>query len=192
LNEVTMKKRSTLLALALVLLGVLAGTGPALAASTAQAAPYCGITWGSLPKSAGAMTQTPLLTTRTGQDTCWDRVVFEFEGSANGYAVNYGEAYTEGRGLALSPYTAGGAMLHVGLLQPAYDLNGTVTYPHSSGDHVANVVGYQTLRDVVFGGSFEGHSTFAVGVRATLPFRVFVLAGPGTHSRIVLDIAHQW
>jgi hypothetical protein len=54
------------------------------------------------------------------------------------------------------------------------------------------VLGYRTLRDVVFGGSFEGYTTFAVGVRARLPFRVFVLAGPGTHSRIVLDVAHQW
>ena len=56
----------------------------------------------------------------------------------------------------------------------------------------ANVVRYRSLRDVVFGGSFEGYTTFAVGVRARLPFRVFVLSGPGTNSRIVLDIAHQW
>ncbi|MEU5670692.1 hypothetical protein ABZ749_10050 [Micromonospora sp. NPDC047753] len=60
------------------------------------------------------------------------------------------------------------------------------------GEHVANLLRYQTLRDVVFGGSFEGYSTFAVGVRARLPFRVLVLAGPGTHSRVVLDVAHQW
>ncbi len=45
---------------------------------------------------------------------------------------------------------------------------------------------------MVFGGSFEGYTTFAVGVRATLPFRVFILAGPGSHSRVVLDIAHRW
>ncbi|GAB3840941.1 hypothetical protein GCM10029963_10770 [Micromonospora andamanensis] len=64
--------------------------------------------------------------------------------------------------------------------------------PYRTGEHVANVLRYQTLRDVVFGGSFEGYSTFAVGVRARLPFRVFVLAGPGDHSRIVLDVAHQW
>lgn len=57
---------------------------------------------------------------------------------------------------------------------------------------MANVAGYQTLRDVVFGGSFEGYSTFAVGVRARLPFRVFVLSGPGSHGRIVLDVAHRW
>ncbi len=31
-----------------------------------------------------------------------------------------------------------------------------------------------------------------VGVRARLPFRMFSLAGPGTGSRIVLDVAHRW
>jgi len=31
-----------------------------------------------------------------------------------------------------------------------------------------------------------------VGVRATLPFRVLVLPGPGTHNRIVLDVSHRW
>jgi hypothetical protein len=81
---------------------------------------------------------------------------------------------------------AGGAVLGVALLAPA------TGYPAGSGQHVAAVLGYQTLRDVMFGGTFEGYTTFAVGVRATLPFRVLVLAGPGTHSRIVLDVAHSW
>jgi hypothetical protein len=57
---------------------------------------------------------------------------------------------------------------------------------------MVNVLRYDTLRDVVFGGSFEGYTTFAVGVRARLPFQVTVLPGPGTHSRIVLDVAHSW
>lgn len=46
--------------------------------------------------------------------------------------------------------------------------------------------------EVVFGGSFEGCTTFAVGVRARLPFRVVPLAGPGAPSRIVVDVAHRW
>jgi len=173
---------------------VIAG-GPAGATGTVAATtetPYCGITWGSLPKSGGALSQAPLVTTRTGQHDCFDRVVFEFAGPANGYRVNYGEAYTQGQGLALSPYTAGGAVLNVVLLDPVYDQSGIATYPQRPGDHVANVLGYRTLRDVVYGGSFEGYTSFAVGVRAQLPFRVFVLSGPDTHSRIVLDIAHQW
>ncbi len=190
-----MKLRIGLMAMAVMLCGLVAGAGPARATSTAATmtgTPYCGITWGSATKSGGTLSQAPLITTRTGQHDCFDRVVFEFNGPANGYVVTYGEAYTQGRGLALSPYTAGGALLNVVLLEPAYDQSGVITYPHRAGDHVANVLGYRTLRDVVFGGSFEGYTTFAVGVRAQLPFRVFVLSGPDTHSRIVLDVAHQW
>ena len=60
------------------------------------------------------------------------------------------------------------------------------------GAHLASVSGYRTLRDVVYGGSFEGYTAFGVGVRARPPFRVFTLAGPGNHSRIVIDVAHHW
>ncbi|NUO57925.1 MAG: hypothetical protein HOV71_27985 [Hamadaea sp.] len=151
---------------------------------TAQAAaPYCGITWGSGGKSAGALTQAQLLTVRTGRHDCYDRVVFEFEGAASGYRTAYGEAYTQGTGLPLSPYTAGGAVIQVVLLEPA---------SYATGRHVATVVPYRTLRDVVAGGTAEGYTTFAIGVRARLPYRVFTLNGPGTHSRIVVDVAHQW
>jgi hypothetical protein len=172
---------------------VSAGAAPGAAVSAvATSVPYCGITWGSLPKTASGTGTAPLVDVRTGQHDCWDRVVFEADGVVDGYTVEYGEVYTEGQGLALSPYTAGGALLGVHLRMPVTTPDGTVTYPVEPSRHVANVLGYQTLRDVVFGGSFEGHTTFAVGVRAKLPFRVFILAGPGTHSRVVLDVAHFW
>jgi hypothetical protein len=189
-----MKLKGALIAVAVLLTSLVAGAGVAGAAGTATTSttPYCGITWGSLDKAAGTLSQAPLVTTRTGRHDCYDRVVFEFAGPVNGYAVNYGEAYTQGQGLALSPYTAGGIVLNVVLLAPAYDQSGAATYQHRAGDHVANVLGYRTLRDVVYGGSFEAHSTFAIGVRGRLPFRVFVLSGPDTHSRIVVDVAHQW
>jgi hypothetical protein len=139
------------------------------------------------------MSTAALVATRTGRHACFDRLVFDFSGPARGYQVQYtSEVYTEGQGLPLSSQTAGGALLGVHRLAPANDEAGRVTYAHQPGDHVANVGGFRTLRDVVYGGSFEGNTTFAVGVRARLPFRVFVLAGPGSHSRIVLDVAHSW
>jgi hypothetical protein len=79
----------------------------------------------------------------------------------------------------------------VTLRAPAYDEHAP-TLDARAGDHVVNVLRHDTLRDVVFGGSFEGYTTFAVGVRARLPYRVLTLAGPGAHSRIVLDVAHRW
>lgn len=184
-----MRLRTGLAAL-VVAAGLMAGVGVTEAAATG--APYCGITWGSLPKAHDTFSGSPLLTTRTGQHGCFDRVVFEFAGPVDGYRVGYGETYTGGEGRALSPYLAGGAVLSVVLQAPAYDENTRPTYLHRLGEHVANVVRYRTLRDVLYGGSYEGYTTFAVGVRARLPFRVFTLSGPGSHSRIVVDIGHQW
>jgi hypothetical protein len=161
---------------------LLGGVG---AVSARASTPYCGITWGSLAKNGGTLSPAELVTTRTGEATCYDRVVFELSGPANGYQVGYTSVVSsEGQGLPLS--VAGGALLGVHLLEPSDG------YPHATGDHVAAVAGYRTFRDVVYGGTFEGHTTFAVGVRARLPFRVFVLAGPGSHSRIVLDVANRW
>ncbi len=179
--------------LALMAGTVLEGAAWAGAATRGATAPYCGIRWGSLEKAGGTLTPAPLLTTRTGQHDCWDRLVFEFDGAAEGYRVGYtGEVYTEGKGDPLSGQTAGRALIGVHLRSPTYDLAGNENYGYAVGAHVAEITGYRTLRDVVFGGSFAGYSTFAVGVRARLPFRVFVLAGPGSHSRIVLDVAHAW
>ena len=182
---------SALLSLLPVLLGG-AGTGPAVAGGATRAAPYCGITWGSLPRSGGVLDTQALLEVRTGRHECYDRVVFEFNGAATGFNVAYRNVYTEGAGDLMNPYVAGGAVLGVQLLHPSYDFVVGWVFPARVGGHVAEVIGYDTLRDVVFGGSYEGYSTFAVGVRANLPFRVFTLAGPGGHGRIVLDVAHRW
>lgn len=181
----------------LVIAGVssvsIASSSPSLrraAASSAQAAPYCGITWGSTDKTAGTLSPAPLVDARTGQHDCYDRVTFEFNGPAKGYRVVYATSVpAEGSGAPLP--VAGAAKLYIQLLDPAYNASGS-TYPHNVRDHVANVTGYRTFRDLVYGGSFEGYTTFGLGVRARLPFRAFILAGPGTHSRMVVDVAHQW
>ena len=51
---------------------------------------------------------------------------------------------------------------------------------------------FRTFRQVASGGSFEGYTTVGLGVRARLPFRMFVLRGPGSGSRLVIDVAHRW
>ncbi len=170
-----------------------AGGAAAPAAAPAPAAAVCETPWGSADKAAGPLSGAPLIGVRAGRQECFDRLVFEFDGTARGYAARYAtEVPTDGEGLDLVPYTAGGAWLAVTLRAPAYDDEHAPTLDARAGDHVVNVLRYDTLRDVVFGGSFEGYTTFAVGVRARLPFRVLTLAGPGTHSRVVLDVAHRW
>jgi hypothetical protein len=184
--------RRLLLAATLTFTLIGASAATAGAAAGAATAPFCGITWGSLPAAQGDLSPAPLLDLRTGQHDCYDRVVFDFDGAASGYRVRYADnVFSQGRGAVLN--VAGGAKLDVTLLEPANDVEtGAVTFPHAAGDHLANVAGDRTLRDVVYGGSFEGYTTVGIGVRARLPFRVLTLAGPGGHSRIVIDVAHRW
>lgn len=165
-----------------------------VAPTAAQAAPYCGITWGSLDKSAGDLSGDPLRNVRGGQHSCYDRLVMDFadaDGLAAGYTVRYVPAVTQDGSGAVIPLR-GGAFLQIDLKSPAYDANGNPTYTPANRNELVNVSGWRTFRQVAFGGSFEGYSTLGLGVRARLPFRVFALDGPGSGSRLVIDVAHQW
>jgi hypothetical protein len=171
------------------LLALITAIGIGLVAPTAaNAAPYCGITWGSLAKSGGSLSTAPITNVRAGRHDCFDRVVIDISGSANGYNAQYVPVVTrEGSGQPVA--LNGGAFIQFTVFAPAYNMSGAPTYNPSNPANVVNVTGWQTLRQVAYAGSFEGYTTFGVGVRARLPFRVFVLSGP---TRIVLDIAHYW
>ena len=55
------------------------------------------------------------------------------------------------------------------------------------------MTGWSTFRQIkLVGPSFEGVTQFGLGVRARLPFRVFTLTGPGSMTRVVIDVAHRW
>ena len=158
---------------------------------TAQAAPYCGITWGSLAKQAGnsapAIRGTELTGVRAGQHACYDRLVLDVTGATRvgSYRVEYVTAvHSDGSG-AVVPL-AGGAFLQISV-----GVNNTVAPPANSGN-VANVSGFRTFKQVAGAGSFEGYTSEGLGVRARLPFRVFTLAGPGNTVRVVIDVAHAW
>src|SRR5690606_11763889 len=87
----------------------------------------------------------------------------------------------------------GGAKLAVVAHSPTYNpVTGRSTYSPANPRELRNVSGYSTFRQIAFGGSFEGQTTIGLGVRARLPFRVFVLDGPGSGSRLVIDVAHRW
>jgi hypothetical protein len=60
---------------------------------------------------------------------------------------------------------------------------------------MVDVSGWRTFRQVASAGSFEGWTTLALGVRAQLPMRVFVLEGAPYSDqgpRLVIDVAHRW
>jgi hypothetical protein len=174
----------------LATLAIVAGLG-LVAASSAQAAPYCGITWGSLPKDGGALSAAPLTNVRAARHDCYDRLVMDIAGPTNGFHVEYVPAVTSpGSGHPVS--LRGGAFLQVVLHNPAYNALGQPTYTPANPRELVNVTGWQTFRQVAFVASYEGYTDIGLGVRARLPFRVFSLAGPGGGSRVVVDVAHRW
>lgn len=186
-----MRSRRTVALVAAAAMSVTLVAG-GVSTARAQSAPYCGITWGSLQKSDMRMTGAPVVGARIGQQTCYDRLVIDIAGTpAPGYIVRYTEGLRQpGSGNPIP--VSGGAVLTITALAPAYDGNGNMTVPWRAGTRIANPAGFQTFRDVVFAGTFEGETTIGLGVRARLPFRVFTLAGPGSGTRLVIDVAHRW
>lgn len=166
----------------LALAAMLATIAAILLPTSASAATACATNWGSLPKSVATLGPGEVDTLRTGQHECYDRVVVDLDGPPAGYDVRYVSQVTaDGSGAVVT--TPGGARIQFVVRHPSFQSTHV-------GASVANVAGYRTLRSVVYAGSFEGQTTYGVGVRARLPFRVFTI--PGGHGRIVLDVAHKW
>lgn len=180
----------------LVLALALAGL-PAVAVASAPTATAatCATTtahWGSLTKSLNRMTTAPISNVRAGRNACFDRMVVDLRGRGAGYTVRYvSRVLSQGQG-AVVPLR-GGARLDVVITAPTYDINtGAWTYNTANSRELVNVAGFSTFRQIASGGSSEGYTTVGLGVRARLPMRVFILAGPGTGSRLVIDVAHHW
>jgi hypothetical protein len=125
-----------------------------------------------------------LINVRTGRHDRFDRTVFDFTGGTPGYRVAYGTLYQEGTGY---PIRLAGAATLVVVFNPAYahDINtGAVTYP------MTRVLDPQmpTLRQIKFGGDYEGYVSAGLGLADRVGFRVFQLHNP---DRVVIDVAHQ-
>jgi hypothetical protein len=171
--------------LAAVGLGILA-PGPASAATS-----YCGLQWGSLAKAQGPLSTASVTNVRTGQHYCFDRMVVDLNGPVKGYTVRYvPDIVQDGSGFTIP--VQGRARLQVTVNAPSYDQNGNLTYNPAAKAELSNVAGYQTFRQVVYAGSFEGYTSIGLGVRARLPYRVLTLDGPGSGSRLIVDVAHFW
>jgi hypothetical protein len=183
-----MKKPFAAAATAALAVGLGLGLGVS-APPPAAAVPYCGITWGSAAKAKAIESTAQITSVRTGRHTCFDRMVVNLRYKVKGYDVRYGSVYTEGQG-AYVPLK--GTDLRIIVKARTYTDSGRSTYDPPNWDNVANVKDYRTFRQVAYAGSFEGQTTFGLGVRARLPMRVFIMDGPGTGSRLVIDVAHRW
>jgi hypothetical protein len=176
-------------------LAVLVLTVPAQAA----AAPYCGITWGSLPKQGATTGPVPgamLSNVRAGRQGCYDRLVLDIRDTTEvgSWRVEYVGRVTEdpsGRAVPLR----GGALLQVVVGASDHTDPGTPSYTPANRRELVDVAGFSTFRQVAWAGSFEGVTSVGLGVRARLPFRVLTLSGPpgsGSGIRVVIDVARRW
>jgi hypothetical protein len=184
-----MRHRISVLAAALAVVGTIAFTAPSAHADS----PYCGITWGSLAKAANSAEVAALTNVRAGRHACFDRLVLDFAGHSDGYDVRY---VSEIRGVALDQPVAlrGGARLAIVFQTPYGPDEPAVwdSYDPRNPRELVDVTGWQTFRQVSLAEVYESQVTIGLGVRARLPFRVFVLDGPGAGSRLVIDVAHRW
>lgn len=181
--------RKIVIAVGLVLAGTVTTAAGGLA--PAGALEGCSVAWGSLAKQSAPYSQAPVTGARAGQHSCFDRFVVDVRGTVPGFRAEYvSQVREDGSGNPVP--LRGGAFLQFTVNSPAYDGNGQPTYQPANRSEVVNVAGYRTFRQVAWAGSFEGASTFGVGVRARLPFRVSTWQSTATSGVVILDVAHGW
>ncbi|MBM7770110.1 hypothetical protein JOD54_000314 [Actinokineospora baliensis] len=184
-------RRSWLATLTAALAAVTLSATPAAADPTPTAA-TCGTTWGSLPKSsAGAPDNGSLTGVRSGRHDCYDRLVFDIRGAhVRDYSIGYADSFED---IAGNPVTVrGGAGLFLHVDASAYDLDtGDLLFDPPNPAEVVAVDGYRTFRQLHSLGGRVPYTTFALGVRARLPFRALTI-DDGSTTRLVIDVAHTW
>lgn len=191
-----MSARSTslrALALTVALASALLATGcqPLPGAPPGGVAPDCSdVPWGSAAKHVERMTSSPIVRVRATSQRCFDRVVIDLRSAPGaGWHVRYGTVHEQGTGDAVA--LRGHTSLEVVALAPAHDSQGHATLPTPNRAELVDVTGFRDLRQVAFAGSFEGRTTFGIGVRSRLPFRAFAVSGP-SGTKLVVDVAHRW
>jgi hypothetical protein len=144
------------------------------------------------------MSPFALYNSRIGRHPCYDRVVFDINGPGPvGYDIRYVPVVTaDGSGRPLP--VAGGAALQVVVRAPAQGSQGdssghqpgVVFAPSGARLHgPGGLENWGCLREVRSAGSFEGQTTFAVGVRRQLPFRLDTWTDSSQTSHVTVDIA---
>ena len=181
-----MRKLTRILGVATVALA----TALPIGVARAETAPYCGIRWGSLAKqdSGRTVVSDALTNVRAGRHACYDRLVRD---GASWARVRYVAQVREDGSGRLVPLR-GGARLEIITTRADDVATGAPTYTPADSAHLVDVAGWRTFRQAAFAGDFEGQTTLGLGVRARLPFRVFVLTAPGRAPRVVVDVAHRW
>lgn len=187
-----MRRKKLGLAAAIIATGLMTVAPSATAVSVPAASPATAcatVYWGSLTKTVSTHARsTSVDDVRTGRHACFDRLVIDLTGKKTGYTVKYVNAlYAPGSGKKVT--LRGGATLSITVNAPAYNSKGQPTYTPGA---TIRSLDYTTFRQLAYLGSFEGQTDWGLSTRARLPMRAFTLDGPGTGSRLVIDVAHHW
>jgi len=188
--ELVALRRPVVAALALSVTAALgAVVVPAPAEAAAHRAAVCATRWGSQPQFADGRSTAPVSGVRAGRHACFDRLVVDVDGPLGPWTVRYVDrVFRDGRPGEEVPLR-GGARLEVAVHQPPL---ATDAWFREDGS-LLDTRGYRTFRELAWAGEPGGGRTLlGLGVRARLPVRAFVLPGPGTGSRLVVDVAHRW
>src|SRR6266508_5717746 len=172
------------------------GAATRAATMTATGSPACGEArkWGTgLTRSAG-QTDAELYNVRAGRHACYDRVVFDVNGAgAAGYQVQYVKtvlADASGEPVPIAGVAALEVIVRAPDVASATSGHQPGRKPWTVGQVLLGPHGGNTLTEVKFAGSFEGQTTFAVGVQARVPFRVFTQKDRAV-THVVLDLANR-
>ncbi len=172
----------------------LTGLGIAQAAPSSAATSCPTVDWGSLQKSSASTTTHPVTDIRAGRHACFDRMVVDL-GRSGARTVGYKATYVssvKAPGSGQKVPVRGGADIRLVINAPVHDRAGHLTYHPNNPRQLVKVKGYNTFRQVALAGSFEGRTTIALGVRARLPMRIFVLHDADGAQRLVVDVRHHW
>jgi hypothetical protein len=118
---------------------------------------------GSQNKSLDLMTAAPITNLRAGRHSCFDRLVVDLHAKGANYSVRYLRVVlNQGEGAPIP--LRGSARLENVVKALINDVNtGAQTFHFANRKELSNVKGFAPLRQVSFGGSFEGYTTIGLG-----------------------------
>lgn len=137
---------------------------------------------GFVAPAASTVTTPTLVNVRYAAHAGYDRVVFDWTGGLPSWHAAYGTLAGEGTGTPIALTGSGDLVLrfsnaraHDDQYRPTYRMT-TVLDPNLT-----------TLKQVKFGGDYEGYVSAGLGLRDVVGYRVFTLTGP---FRVVVDVMH--
>lgn len=151
--------------------------------------------WNTDSQAGEGYSDDEIYRVRIGHHDCFDRVVFDIDGTAEaGFATRYvSQVHAGGSGEPMP--VAGDAVLEVVVTAPVSGYPGDADAFARSGELLYGddqLIGLTNLRAVRFAGFFEGQATFAIGLRDEVPFRAFIaLDDEDGHRTLIVDIAHE-